>query len=193
MLNGLMQTILDAETGQRGYLLTGEERYREPYDVSAKQIDGQLAMLGTLYADHPAELARLTLLANHVARKQAEMDMSERLRKSGAEDAWKFVMTTDVGREEMNAIRTQAEVLIVNQFGGGETIMQFDQIDVFRADPSGLISPFCGQTGGDSEVRHRHLAFFKWVAAHYRSADFHRPVHQAQSLDRRFRSQDRSG
>ncbi len=112
VLNGLMQTILDAETGQRGYLLTGDERYREPYDAAAKQIDGQLAMLRTLYTDHPVELARLSLLASHVSRKQAEMDMSVRLRKSGAEDAWKFVMTTDVGREEMNAIRTQADQLV---------------------------------------------------------------------------------
>ena len=112
VLNGLMQTILDAETGQRGYLLTGEERYRQPYDVAAKQIDGQLAMLRTLYADHPAEMARLALLANHVSRKQAEMDMSVRLRKTGAEDAWKFVMTTDVGREEMDAIRAQADQLV---------------------------------------------------------------------------------
>ena len=112
VLNGLMQTILDAETGQRGYLLTGEERYREPYDVAVKRIDGQLAMLRTVYTNHPAELAHLALLANHVSRKQSEMDMSVRLRKSGAEDAWKFVMTTDVGREEMDAIRAQAEQLI---------------------------------------------------------------------------------
>ena len=40
VLNGLMQTILDAETGQRGYLLTGEERYRQPYDLAT----GCLAM-----------------------------------------------------------------------------------------------------------------------------------------------------
>lgn len=112
VLNGLMQTILDAETGQRGYLLTGEERYRQPYDLAIKQLDGQLTVLRTLYANHPAELAHLTLLANHLSRKQTEMDMSVRLRKSGAEDAWKFVMTTDVGREEMDAIRTQADQLV---------------------------------------------------------------------------------
>ena len=112
VLNGLMQTILDAETGQRGYLLTGEERYRQPYDLAIKQLDGQLTVLRTLYANHPAELAHLTLLANHLSRKQTEMDMSVRLRKSGAKDAWKFVMTTDVGREEMDAIRTQADQLV---------------------------------------------------------------------------------
>ncbi|MEO5736939.1 MAG: CHASE3 domain-containing protein [Variovorax sp.] len=111
-LNGLLQNILDAETGQRGYLLTGEASYREPYDGAVKKIDGNLASLRALYAQRPDEQARLSRLSGHVARKLAEMDVSLRLRQSGSDDAWKFVLTTDVGREEMNAIRVQAGELI---------------------------------------------------------------------------------
>ncbi|MEP6721468.1 MAG: CHASE3 domain-containing protein [Variovorax sp.] len=111
-LNGLLLNILDAETGQRGYLLTGEASYREPYDGAVKKIDGNLASLRALYAQRPDEQARLSKLSGHVARKLAEMDMSLRLRQSGSDDAWKFVLTTDVGREEMNAIRDQASELI---------------------------------------------------------------------------------
>ena len=111
-LNGLLQNILDAETGQRGYLLTGEASYREPYDSAVKKVDGNLANLRALYAERPDEQARLNRLSGHVARKLAEMDMSLRLRQSGSDDAWKFVLTTDVGREEMNAIRVQASELI---------------------------------------------------------------------------------
>ncbi|WP_077001076.1 CHASE3 domain-containing protein [Variovorax sp. KK3] len=111
-LNTLLQSIVDAETGQRGYLLTGEARYREPYDGAIKQVDGQLAALQALYANRPAEAARLAQLSKHVARKLAEIDMSVRLRQEGNDDAWKFVITTDVGREEMEAIRQQAGELI---------------------------------------------------------------------------------
>ncbi|GAA4341728.1 hypothetical protein GCM10023165_22740 [Variovorax defluvii] len=111
-LNMLVQNIVDAETGQRGYLLTGEARYREPYDVAVKQVDGQLAALQALYANRPAESSRLAELAKHVSRKLAEIDMSVRLRQEGNDDAWKFVITTDVGREEMEAIRQQAGELI---------------------------------------------------------------------------------
>ena len=57
-LNLLLQSIVDAETGQRGYLLTGEARYREPYDSAVKKVDGQLAALQSLYAQRPAEMAR---------------------------------------------------------------------------------------------------------------------------------------
>ncbi|MEJ8820793.1 CHASE3 domain-containing protein [Variovorax humicola] len=111
-LNNLLQDILDAETGQRGYLLTGEVRYREPYDTAVTEVGGNLATLRALYADRPDERARLEQLADHVARKLAELDVSVRLREKGSEDAWKFVLTTDVGREEMNAIRSQATELV---------------------------------------------------------------------------------
>ncbi|MFV0676578.1 CHASE3 domain-containing protein [Variovorax sp. tm] len=111
-LNQLLQNMLDAETGQRGYLLTGEASYRKPYDDAVKQVDGHLGTLRRLYADRPAELARLTELSKHVLRKIAEMDMSVRLRQDGKEDAWKFVITTDVGKEEMEAIRAAAGDLV---------------------------------------------------------------------------------
>jgi len=112
VLNQLLQNMLDAETGQRGYLLTGETAYRQPYDTAIQQIDGNLASLRQLYADHPAEAAELAELSKHVLRKIAEMDMSVRLRQDGKEDAWKFVITTDVGREEMDSIRDKARVLV---------------------------------------------------------------------------------
>lgn len=111
-LNMLLQSVVDAETGQRGYLLTGETQYREPYDRAVQQVDGQLNALRELYADRPEDTARLTALSKHVARKLAEMDMSVRLRQAGNEEAWKFVITTDVGREEMEAIRGEAQALV---------------------------------------------------------------------------------
>ena len=112
VVNLILQNMLDAETGQRGYLLTGETSYRQPYDTAIKQVDGHLATLRQLYADRPAELAQLAELSKHVLRKVAEMDMSVRLRQDGKEDAWKFVITTDVGREEMDAIRATAGELV---------------------------------------------------------------------------------
>ena len=111
-LNALVQNVLDAETGQRGFLLTGEVRYRAPYDRAVTEISGQLASLRSLYADRPAELERLSVLAEHVSRKMGEIDVSVRLRQTQNEDAWKFVLNTDVGREEMETIRSLAQGLI---------------------------------------------------------------------------------
>lgn len=111
-LNALLRNILDAETGQRGYLLTGEARYRDPYDAAVMQVGDQLAILRARYADRPDETARLAVLVSHVERKLAEMNMTIQLRKDGEDDAWKFVLDTDVGRQEMATIRSEVDALV---------------------------------------------------------------------------------
>lgn len=111
-LNKLLQGVVDAETGQRGYLLTGETSYREPYDAAIVSVNDNVNALRKLYAGHASETAVVEVLAGHVARKLAEMEMSVRLRKGNNEDAWKFVITTDVGREEMDAIRNEVAKLM---------------------------------------------------------------------------------
>jgi len=111
-VNTLMQNVVDAETGQRGYMLTNEDIYREPYDTALEQIDVHLSRLRELYANRPAEQEGLARLANHLSRKLAEMDMSLRLARSGNQDATHFVLTTDVGREEMVRIREESARLV---------------------------------------------------------------------------------
>ena len=108
----LLQHMLDAETGQRGYLLTGDVRYLEPYESATSVIAQNLDALRGLYLEHPRELELFAELSRNVQRKLAEMDVSVRLRKQGHEDAWKFVLSTDVGQEHMNAIREQSAQLL---------------------------------------------------------------------------------
>lgn len=112
LLGNVIQDVLNAETGQRGFLLTGETRYRAPYDAAVAQIDDHFLALRQLYKDRAAETRKLAVLTGHAQRKLAEMELSMRLRQEGKDDAWRFVMTTDVGREEMEAIRSQAGDLI---------------------------------------------------------------------------------
>jgi signal transduction histidine kinase len=111
-LNRVLQFVLDAETGSRGYLLTGDPRYLEPYNAAVAEIGHQLDSLRTVYTASPEEYATLGALTRNVQRKLAEMDLSVRMRKQGNEDAWKFVLMTDVGKEQMDAIREQATKLI---------------------------------------------------------------------------------
>jgi signal transduction histidine kinase len=110
-INKLLQHMLDAETGQRGYLLTGDARYLEPYNAALADIDHNLDSLRQLFTPYREQLAEFGLMSRHVSRKLAEMDLSVRMRKEGNEDAWKFVLTTDVGKEHMEAIREQSAKL----------------------------------------------------------------------------------
>jgi signal transduction histidine kinase len=111
-VNLLLQHVLDAETGSRGYLLTGDPRYLEPYNAAVGEIGHDLQKMRGDYPARSPESATVDALGRNVDRKLAEMDLSVRMRKQGNEDAWKFVLATDVGKEHMEAIRAQAAKLI---------------------------------------------------------------------------------
>ena len=110
-ITGLVRQVLDAETGQRGYLLTGDARYLEPYRIATGDITDNLNLLRQTFAFKPELIGDFDLLSRHVSRKMAEMDLTVRMRKEGNDDGWKFVLTTDVGKEEMEAIRNQSNKL----------------------------------------------------------------------------------
>lgn len=111
-VNRLLQSMLDAETGQRGYLLTGNETYLEPYDKAVTTVHANLDELRNRYQQSPDDLQQFANLSREVSRKLAEMELSLRLRRQGNEDAWKFILHTDVGKEHMESIRKQAHALI---------------------------------------------------------------------------------
>lgn len=105
-LSRMMENMLDAETGLRGYLLTGDERYLQPYQKAAATINANLEELRGIYRASPEDQEDFTQLSRQIARKMSELDLSLRLRRQNNDDAWKFVLSTDVGKENMDAIRT---------------------------------------------------------------------------------------
>ena len=128
-LNRVLQAVLDAETGSRGYLLTGDPRYLEPYNAAVAAIGEQLDALRLIYTPNADEFTTLAQLTRNVQRKLAEMDLSVRMRKQGNEDAWKFVLMTDVGKEHMDAIREEAVKLI----NAATHRMEVSQVQVRRS------------------------------------------------------------
>jgi PAS domain S-box-containing protein len=89
-LERVVSTLKDAETGQRGYLLTGERVYLEPYEQAVARLRGQLEQLRQLTIDNPPQTAhvlkleqltadRLTVLRQGIDRFQAESDKSRAL------------------------------------------------------------------------------------------------------------------
>ena len=110
-INKLVSQVLEAESGQRGYLLTGDPRYLVPYNTATVDIPQNLDALRLLFTPYREQLSDFDIMSRHVSRKLAEMDLSVRMRKEGNEDGWKFVLTTDVGKEQMEAIREQSAKL----------------------------------------------------------------------------------
>jgi PAS domain S-box-containing protein len=101
--------IKDAETGQRGYLLTNNSRYLEDYYEGVKQLPAALGQLDNLVSDNPSEEARARVLGDLVQRKLGELAHTIALQKTGQHDQALIVVNSDAGLHTMNSIREQIE------------------------------------------------------------------------------------
>src|ERR1700733_13288604 len=72
-INALLLSLTDAETGQRGFLLTGDERYLEPYRQARTDIPVLLKSLGTASLAHPDQAQRFESLNPLVTEKLEEL------------------------------------------------------------------------------------------------------------------------
>ncbi len=72
-LAALLSLLQDAETGQRGYVITGEARYLEPYLKALSRLDDETANLRRLTQDNPTQQNRLAQLAPLIQAKLAEL------------------------------------------------------------------------------------------------------------------------
>jgi len=104
-LTGFLAAMNDAETGQRGYVITGQDQYLEPYRNASAVANQNLKNLRQLTADNPVQQRRLDALEPAVATKFAELQETIDLRRDkGFEAAAKEVLT-DKGKEAMDRIR----------------------------------------------------------------------------------------
>lgn len=101
----------DAETGQRGYLLTGAETYLEPYAVARDTLGARLDELGALVQDDPVQEAAMVRLRRHAADKMAELEETIAIRRNRGRDASIAVVQTDRGKLAMDNIRSQAAAI----------------------------------------------------------------------------------
>jgi CheY-like chemotaxis protein/signal transduction histidine kinase/CHASE3 domain sensor protein len=103
----LLSSAQDGETGQRGFLLTGDEKYLEPYNDAASTLPSQIDRIAQLTSDNPTQQARIAPLRQHVVAKLAELRETIELRRAHGEDVALAVVNTDRGKVEMDAIRAQ--------------------------------------------------------------------------------------
>ena len=108
----LQRSILDAETGQRGYLLTSREEYLQPYANARKQIDESFLVLDRYYGKEPTSREALEKLHALIETRLSEIAVTIRLYEEGRVDSAREIVLSDIGKEQMDAIRTiSAELL----------------------------------------------------------------------------------
>ena len=107
-LEGVLSDVKDAETGQRGYLLTGVDRYLEPYLSGTAGVHQKITDLRELTKDNPDQQRRLDAIEPLIQDKFDELKQTIELRGDPAKgfEAALAVVKTDKGKKVMDQIRS---------------------------------------------------------------------------------------
>ena len=108
----IWRNLVDAETGQRGYLLTGRDEYLKPYSEALVSMRRELDDLALYYAKDPAGLASLARVEVLTSEKLSELATTLALYRDGREEAWRDLLLSDIGREKMDLARVSIERLL---------------------------------------------------------------------------------
>jgi PAS domain S-box-containing protein len=104
-LEHVLSVLKDAETGQRGFVLTGENRYLEPYNAASAEIEKDIDDAASLTKDNPEQQQALKELRNLSRGKLDELRETIELRRNAGMGAALKVIRSDRGKRIMDEIR----------------------------------------------------------------------------------------
>ncbi|MEL6063523.1 CHASE3 domain-containing protein [Methylobacterium sp. DCY52] len=114
-MKDLAIALRDAETGQRGYVITGKDDYLAPYDSARDRLGVLQGELQKLTADNPAQQERLRALAPVIQHKLEELAQTVQLRRDVGVEAAGRLVNTDVGRGYMKEAETSLAAMLADE------------------------------------------------------------------------------
>ncbi|WP_017302881.1 CHASE3 domain-containing protein [Spirulina subsalsa] len=114
-LKQLEKILVDAETGQRGYIYSGDPTFLRPYNNTVSVIDDQIKLLFNKVADTPTQIDNLRNLKVLSDQKMEDLKATIELKKSGQEEILKQWVTSGRGMQIMDQVREQIDIMFVEQ------------------------------------------------------------------------------
>jgi len=102
---GVLSSLKDAETGQRGYVITGDEAFLEPYNTGSGEVLNVTKELRKLTLDNPNQQKRIDAAEPLIAAKLAELKQTIDLRRSGNIDETNKIIRGGEGKRFMDDLR----------------------------------------------------------------------------------------
>jgi signal transduction histidine kinase/CHASE3 domain sensor protein len=101
----VLGAMKDAETGTRGYLLTGDDAYLAPYSLAKADLPDELNQLQQLTADNPQEQQRLVEMRAVIEQRMQTLDEGVKERSEGNANSVRLIVLTGTGKAEMDRVR----------------------------------------------------------------------------------------
>ena len=107
-----LSALQDAETGERGFIITGEPRYLEPYDNGVKALAADTTGLRALTRDNAAQQKRIDSLDVLISERMALLATAIAFRRVSGLDSASTIVRSGTGKFVMDAIRVQLGAII---------------------------------------------------------------------------------
>ena len=114
-LERLISYIKDAETGQRGYLLSNDDEFLKPYYKSSSLITNSYKRVEKLTSGSRTQQSNLKKLRYYINKRQNYLSKSLHLMKRNEFDEKTFKTNLMIGKQTMDSIRLKMEEMIITQ------------------------------------------------------------------------------
>ncbi|AFZ13113.1 methyl-accepting chemotaxis sensory transducer [Crinalium epipsammum PCC 9333] len=111
-LKGLEKDLVDAETGQRGFIFTGREDFLEPYKNSQKVNGQHFRELKELIKDNPKQIERLIRIEDLSQQKMSELAATIALKKANKEKELRSLVLSGRGKQVMDELRNKLDNML---------------------------------------------------------------------------------
>jgi len=115
LVEHVYRLTVDAETGQRGYLLTGDDAFLEPYSQARERISEKVARLRDLVADNPVQAAQLAATSALLATRFEQMQRSVTLKRDHREDEIRDYLLSREGKHTMDSLRAALDGMVTEE------------------------------------------------------------------------------
>ena len=143
-LDTLLSYMRDAETGQRGFVITGNEDYLQPYHAARTAMKGEMSRLRDLIQDNNIQKERLPAVESQLADKFTEMDQAISVRREGGFDPARAVVLTDRGKQMMGELRENLSAMKQEERRTRELRINAMEDAHRNATASGIATAFLG-------------------------------------------------
>jgi signal transduction histidine kinase/ActR/RegA family two-component response regulator len=116
-LENCLIAMLNLETGHRGYVITGQDEFLEPYGAARDEVDARIKALADLIADNPRQQQRMERIVEAARLKREELARGVEVRRAGDVEGAMAIVSTGHGKRLMDEFRQVIEAMRVEEAG----------------------------------------------------------------------------